>query len=219
MTNEEKQLLLQDLSMRLPYKPMLELNNGVHCKKEKLWTIDMEYITVNSDWSLEDVKPYLRSLSSMTEKEKSDFSWIAHKEYDGYDNNDCPIYTGNFTVDCDRIDEIIDFFNSHRLDFRGLIKKKLALEEPEGMYETPEEKWDKLKKKQAENIAKLAEKHPKDWFFSGEMKKPFYQRTGFAPHDGKCYNCGRNIAEGITLEDLGDYIITGCPFCNYSFCD
>lgn len=85
-----------------------------------------------------------------------------------------------------------------------------------------ESKWEILKKKQAENIARLAEKYPNDWLFSGEMKKPENQRVGFAPSNGICWRCGRNIAEGangITLEKLGDYIITGCPHCNYSFCD
>lgn len=85
-----------------------------------------------------------------------------------------------------------------------------------------ESKWEILKRKQAENIAKLAEKYPDDWLYSSEMKKPEYERTGFAPIDGKCWRCGRNIADGengITLEKLGDYIITGCPHCNCSFCE
>ena len=85
-----------------------------------------------------------------------------------------------------------------------------------------ESKWAILKRKQAENIAKLAEKYPDDWFYSSEMKKPVEQRVGFAPLNGICWRCGRNIAEeenGITLEQLGDYIITGCPYCHHSFCD
>lgn len=44
-----------------------------------------------------------------------------------------------------------------------------------------EDKWAILKKKQAENIARLAKEHPDDWLFSGEMKKPENQRVGFAP--------------------------------------
>lgn len=54
-----------------------------------------------------------------------------------------------------------------------------------------ESKWEILKKKQAENIAKLAEKHPDDWFYSSEMNKPIEDRTGFALADGICYCCGR----------------------------
>ena len=85
-----------------------------------------------------------------------------------------------------------------------------------------ENKWEILKKKQAENIAKLAEKHPDNWLYSSEMKKPENQRVGFAPSNGICWRCGRNIAEGengYTPEDIGDYIITGCPHCHYSFCE
>lgn len=52
-----------------------------------------------------------------------------------------------------------------------------------------ESKWEILKKKQAENIAKLAKKNPNDWFYANEMKKPVYQRVGFAPLDGKCWRC------------------------------
>lgn len=87
---------------------------------------------------------------------------------------------------------------------------------------TEESKWAVLKRKQAENIAKLAEKYPDNWFYANEMKKPENQRVGFAPSNGICWNCGRDIAEGdagITLEQLGDYIITGCPYCHRSFCD
>lgn len=85
-----------------------------------------------------------------------------------------------------------------------------------------ESKWEILKKKQAENIAKLAQKHLDNWLFSSEMNKSENLRVGFAPSDGKCFRCGRNIAEGekaITFETLSDYIIIGCPYCHYSFCD
>ena len=82
--------------------------------------------------------------------------------------------------------------------------------------------WAEVKAKQAENIEKLYEKHPDDWFYKAEMSKPIERRTGFAPSDGRCWKCGRNIAEGkgaITVESLGNYIITGCPHCHASFCD
>lgn len=49
----------------------------------------------------------------------------------------------------------------------------------------------------------------------------------FAPADGVCYRCGRNIflptngshgaVYGITVEEAGSTLITGCPHCNYSF--
>ena len=49
----------------------------------------------------------------------------------------------------------------------------------------------------------------------------------FAPRDGLCYRCGYNIflpfngshgaTLGITVEEAGRKLITGCPICNYSY--
>lgn len=76
--------------------------------------------------------------------------------------------------------------------------------------------------RQRENIERLAEKNPNDWFFKSEMQREPQRRTGFAPLNGKCYYCGKDITKGdkaITVEKLGNHIITGCPYCNRSYCD
>lgn len=75
--------------------------------------------------------------------------------------------------------------------------------------------------KQRLNIERLAKENPDDWFYQSQMERPPHRRTGFAPIDGRCWNCGKDITGegGITLEDLGNYIILGCPFCHKSFCD
>ena len=54
----------------------------------------------------------------------------------------------------------------------------------------------------------------------------------FSPTNGWCSSCGRNIFEpytvqhgsetiqlGITVEEAGKRLITGCPHCNHTFCD
>lgn len=55
----------------------------------------------------------------------------------------------------------------------------------------------------------------------------------FAPHNGICYRCheqiyekkesigwqGRKYTTGITTEKAGKSLVTGCPHCNYSFCE
>lgn len=82
--------------------------------------------------------------------------------------------------------------------------------------------WEQVKRKQAENIERLFNENPDDWFYKSVMAEPIEKRTGFAPRDGKCYRCGKDITEGengITVESLGDYIILGCPHCHLSFCD
>lgn len=50
----------------------------------------------------------------------------------------------------------------------------------------------------------------------------------FAPTDGVCYDCNRNIYRqidhggyktGISVEMAGKTLITGCPHCHYSYCE
>lgn len=52
----------------------------------------------------------------------------------------------------------------------------------------------------------------------------------FAPKSGSCYRCGQNIymegkqrngkpSKGISVERAGKELITGCPHCNWSFCE
>lgn len=50
----------------------------------------------------------------------------------------------------------------------------------------------------------------------------------FAPYDGRCYRCHKQIYEeikhdnystGITVEEAGSGLVTGCPHCHYSFVD
>ena len=51
--------------------------------------------------------PFLRPMSSMTKKEEEEF-------------NNLPIYHSEYLK--------VDFYNSHHLDYRGLIEKGLAIE-------------------------------------------------------------------------------------------
>lgn len=66
-------------------------------------------------------------------------------------------------------------------------------------------------------------------------QKQYCKLTGspkFAPQDGCCYKCGRNIymcrintdlgvtfTTGISVEEAGKHLITGCPHCHASFVD
>lgn len=110
MTQEEKQLLLKDLSARLSY--------GVKFQGEdsNVYTLDAaNYFALQ----VEDVvfKPYLRPMSSMTVDEIVTYSI--------YHDNPQNIGYG-----------LIDWLNAHHFDYRGLIPMGLALEAPEGMYRT-----------------------------------------------------------------------------------
>lgn len=37
--------------------------------------------------------------------------------------------------------------------------------------------------------------------------------------DGRCYGCGANVFDFVTLEEASSSLITGCPNCHTSFCD
>lgn len=58
-----------------------------------------------------------------------------------------------------------------------------------------------------------------------------HEEPHFAPAGGSCWRCSENIylpisygksneyTAGITVERAGKELITGCPHCNYSFCE
>ena len=43
----------------------------------------------------------------------------------------------------------------------------------------------------------------------------------FISYDGRCFACGAYIfgPRGISREEAGKRLITGCPYCQRSFCD
>jgi len=79
----------------------------------------------------DNIKPYLRPMSDMTEKEKDEYNrFIFDYEYDDYWN------PGKYrdAVEVYMMDELIDWLNAHYFDYRNLIERGLALPAPEGMY-------------------------------------------------------------------------------------
>ncbi len=138
MTQEEKQLLLKDLCARLPYGVKAEVPNHINPLEifgiEKLhkgtwaWRKGTCLVSFWNDVrAIENIKPYLRPMSSMTEEEKKEHNFYCG--YKPYDENIGESYLTEYDMP-----DYIDFLYEHHLDFRGLIPKGLALEAPEGMY-------------------------------------------------------------------------------------
>lgn len=73
------------------------------------------------------VKPYLRSMSTMTEKER--------KEATQFEIINLGPIGFNWDLLVSNSSELVDWLIAHHFDFRGLIKLGLALEAKEGMYE------------------------------------------------------------------------------------
>lgn len=124
MTQNEKDLLLKDLCARLPFGIKVQYENEI---------FDVEYVCpmyeeVKLDnyetWTLniEEVKPYLLPLSSMTERQCYELSSIRSTFQDcwKYIKTPIPLSICNF--------EQIEWFHKNHLDYRGLIEKGLAID-------------------------------------------------------------------------------------------
>lgn len=125
MTPEEKELLLKDLCARIPYRTFVCLNPGAYNKPETciLTGIHGEKVHLNVDsdpFRINNIRPYLRSMSSMTEEEENELTGIA--VLGGYNSS----VFNSFVV--------IDWLNANHFDYRGLIEMGLALEAPTDMY-------------------------------------------------------------------------------------
>lgn len=127
MTNEDKELLLKDLCSRLPYKVKVRFNY-ITTSPAILEGIDKDIIICDiATCELEDVKPYLRPMSSMTEEECDMVEEILGDKciFDFIGNGDIILKQGKFSQN--KLAELYDYYNSIHVDYRGLIEKGLAV--------------------------------------------------------------------------------------------
>lgn len=145
MTQEEKQLLLQDLCARLPY----------NCQVFYEYIDDLDgktygYSLTLNTWCIDEfvankavIKPYLRSMSSMAEEEKEDLLITLLGKNDtkyfqvlpdgSIDNNDAAHQDlSNFNIHWINFDGVntstyVDWCNKNHFDYRGLIERGLAI--------------------------------------------------------------------------------------------
>ena len=161
MTQEDKELLLKDLCGRLPYGVKAEVTNtqGYHhdniAKKgektiDTLKGFDSSYdcFTVYHnnplDWGwtcseidIEDIKPYLFPLSSITEEQAIElFNIFGISLVDSVEENYIKVneitgitffFQNGFDVET-HLDKLIDWLNKNHFDYRGLIEKGLAID-------------------------------------------------------------------------------------------
>ena len=122
ITQEDKELLLRDLSARLPYGIKGNYQNSDD-KLLRSITIVYNYLKPNGMVMTGDIKPYLFPLSSMTEEQTEELIKLINTGQN--DNNE-------FMRSLCRI----DFYHKHHFDYRGLIEKGLAIDATNlGIYE------------------------------------------------------------------------------------
>lgn len=106
MTREERELLFKDLCSRLPYGVKVQFNYII-TSPAILKGINKDLIECDvAVCELEDVKPYLFPLSSMTKEQKK-------------------YIRDNYTFGATH--ELFEWLNENHFDYRGLIEKGLAI--------------------------------------------------------------------------------------------
>ena len=129
MTHEDAQLLISDLCGRFPHGLYVRLNDEDMritevsiSRNNVIFTVvgaTKTYVGVDG----ERIRPYLRSMSTMTDDERYDYSITLDSFSNGLGVNVSYPSTSSF-----------DWLNKHHFDFRGLIEKGLAYEAPDWMY-------------------------------------------------------------------------------------
>lgn len=114
--NEDKELLMKDLSARLEYGVKIRVSTWnedtmkIEDKADELYSINKDgyILTLNVDYEfeIEGAEPYLFPMSSMSEEQK--------REY--FDLLQIGPASG------------IDYLNKNHFDYRGLIEKGLAVD-------------------------------------------------------------------------------------------
>ena len=140
MTQEEKELLFKDLCGRLPYCLKFDAGtiNPIHTLQTIYTDVETHVVEfmdeIGFSFEFDDIKPYLRPMSSMTTEEICKIENIIG---DGFTYRDemlslnieeiirIPIY---------KMSNLMQFMYLRHLDFNNLIPMGLALPAPEGMY-------------------------------------------------------------------------------------
>ena len=126
MTQEEKDLLLKDLCARLPYGVKIQSTD------ENIITLTgiilpNHYTTINGVYSFCDccpMKPYLFPLSSMTEEQKQEYTYIVN--YISPDDTE-NWKEGEF-IYVEQFSQLMHFYHINHLDYMGLIPMGLAVD-------------------------------------------------------------------------------------------
>ena len=118
MTQKDRELLLRDLCARLPYGVIVLTPNGSGYVCEINFTIFGYELGVNINpiirdtFSINDVKPYLFPLSSMTEEQEEEYNNL-----------------NNYELGCfPHTEEALDYLIKNHFDYRGLIPMGLAFD-------------------------------------------------------------------------------------------
>ena len=126
MTQEDKELLLQNLCARLPYG--IKVNNEIQ-GDFKIYGICENFVfgrneVCHIDFDIEKIKPYLFPLSSMNDEQKKEYNRWKH------DVPVCHYEYGDVVEEVELFDspESFEYLIENHFDYHGLIEKGLAID-------------------------------------------------------------------------------------------
>ena len=125
MTQEHKELLLKDLCARLPYGVKIELTWWVMGEGTYINTTiepdHIEQLLNDKDGNIE-IKPYLFPLSSMTEEQKQEYTYIVNY----ISSDDTENWKEGEFIYVEQFTKLMRFYYMNHLDYMGLIPLGLA---------------------------------------------------------------------------------------------
>ena len=134
-TQANKELLLKDLSARLPYGVKInESTQGdftvIGLTTERVFTT-CETKGCHNDFPIECVKPYLFPLSSLTEEQRNNISKLlidTQNEFSPYGELNPKGCDNLFVCSTKQANVLINYCLANHLDINGLIEKGLAID-------------------------------------------------------------------------------------------
>ena len=132
LTQEEKDLLKNVLCEMLPYGVKVAKGNVIYPLTGINIALGYVELAISERISIEDARPYLRPLSSITEEEEFELNGLLHEVYDFSFRMEELLETIQMQKTIPF--QYIDWLLKHHFDYRGLIEKGLALPAKENMY-------------------------------------------------------------------------------------
>ena len=110
MTQEDKELLIRDLSCRIPYGVIVNVYGMPNVKLTSVSLYDEVSVEDSVGlYNISEVKPYLLPLLSMTEEQQTNLTKFVANGIKGENI-------------------LYDWYNKNHFDYRGLIEKGLAID-------------------------------------------------------------------------------------------
>ena len=149
MTQKDKILLVKDLCSRLPYGVRVchmasEFSGVLHdisvlhmyegnSDSDKYDSIvdyvaDIDFFGDGYPYEVEEFKPYLFPLSSISSEQLKEVSEILGKDVEIFDNYLNIVEHTRTTFSYLELDALFDWFNKNHFDYRNLIEKGLAID-------------------------------------------------------------------------------------------